>query len=256
MGNLRAKRVEKLEERRRKRSKRKHASANREIPEHERRLRWEVSSRHRRTEKTPRSAKHARSIINHRRHVGWLHRYSASRLIDAILYGDPFFGPPSETTELSRDTVEFVVYGAIHAQEEGMEHMATELTPAWAEVFEAGAQLRRLYGAIAPETFAEWVFRRIDLKERGATQEELQHFDRGKFEPLGITPVLERRAAGSDLFEITEEEANWRVSEHTVPLMQGDWGWELEKHLEEQLFEKRQSKALAEARALRSGSPG
>jgi hypothetical protein len=172
--------------------------------------------------------------------VGWLHRYSAESLIEAILYGDPLFGPPSETTELSRGTVEFVVYGAIHAQEEGMEHMAAELPPAWAEVFEAGAELRRLYGAIAPETFPEWVFRRIDLKERGATEEELQLSDRGKFEPLGITPALERRAAGSDLFEITEEEASWRLDEHTVSLMQGDWGWELEKHLQERLFEERQ----------------
>lgn len=256
MGNLRAKRVQKLEERRRKRSKRKHASASREIPEHERRLRWEVSSTHRRAEKTPRSAKHARSIIDHRRYVGWLHRYSAQSLIDGILYGDPFFGPPSETTELSRDSVEFVVFGAIYAGEGDMEHMAAELTPAWAELFEAGAQLRGLYGAIAPETFAEWVFQRIDLKERGATEEELQLFDRGKFEPLGITPALERRAAGCDLFEIREEEASWRLDEHTVSLMQGDWGWELEKHLEERLFEKRQSKALAEPRALRSGSPG
>ena len=241
MGNLRLKRVEKLEERRRKRSKKKHASASREIPEHERRLRWEVSSRHRRAEKTPQSAKCARSIIDHRRYVGWLGRYSAQGLIEAILYGDPFFGPPSETTELSRDTVEFVVYGAIHAGEEGMEHMTAELTPAWAEVFEAGAQLRRRYSSIAPETFAEWVFQRIDLKERGATEEELELFDRGKFEPLGITPAVEQRAAGSDLFEITEEEASWRVSEHTVPLMQGDWGWELEKRLqEERLFEERQ----------------
>jgi hypothetical protein len=63
VGELRLKRVEKLEERRRKRSKTKHASASREIPEHECRLRWEVSSRHRRAERMPRSAKHARSII-------------------------------------------------------------------------------------------------------------------------------------------------------------------------------------------------
>ena len=243
MGELRVKRVEKLEERRRKRSKRKHAGASREIPEHERRLSWEVSSRHRRAEKTPRSAKHARSIIDHRRYVGWLGRYSAESLIDAILYGDPFFGPPSETTKLSRGSVEFVVYGAIHAQEEGMEHMAAELTPAWAEVFEAGAQLRRLYGAIAPRTFAGWVFRRIDLKERGATQEELQLFDRGKCEPYGITPALERRAAGSDLLEITEAEASWRLDEHMAPLMQGDWGWEVEKHLQERLFEERQQES-------------
>ena len=269
MGNLRAKRVEKLEERRRKRSKKKHASASREIPEHERRLRWEVSSRHRRAETTPRSAKHARSIIAHRRYVGWLGRYSAQSLIDAILYGDPLFNPPSETTELSRDTVEFVVFGAIHAREEGTAHMRPELTPAWGAIFEGGAELRRLYGAIAPETFAEWVFQRIDLKERGATEEELHLFDRGKFEPLGITPALERRAAGSDLFEITEEEASWRLSEHTVPLKEGDWGWRLEKRLQERLLERRETTKkptrgtswraptrIAEARALRSGSPG
>ena len=239
MGELRLKRVEKLEERRRKKSKKKQAGTSKEISEHERRLSWEVSSRHRRAEKTPRSAKHARSIIDHRRYVGWLGRYSAESLIDAILYGDPFFGPPSETTKLSRGSVEFVVYGAIHAQEEGMEHMAAELTPAWAEVFEAGAQLRRLYGAIAPRTFAGWVFRRIDLMERGAPEEELERFDWGHCEPQGITLALEQRAAGPDQDLITEEEARWRVDEHMIHLMQNDWGWELEKHLD-RLFEERQ----------------
>jgi hypothetical protein len=239
VGELRLKRVEKLEERRRKRSKKKHAGASREIPKHDRRLSWEVSSRHRRAEKTPRSAKHARSIIDHRRYVGWLHRYSAESLIDAILYGDPFFNPPSETTELSRGSVEFVVYRAIHSGEEGMEHMAAELPPAWAATFEAGAEMCRLYGAIAPETFAGWIFQRIDLMERGAPEEELERFDRGHCEPQGITLALEQRAAGPDQDLITEEEARWRVDEHMVPLMQGDWGWEVEKHLD-RLFEERQ----------------
>jgi hypothetical protein len=240
VGELRAKRIEKLEQRRRKKSKKKRAGAsNREIPEHERRLSWEVSSRHRRAEKTPRSAKHARSIIDHRRYIGWLGRYSAESLIDAILYGDPFFNPPSETTELSRASVEFVVYRAIHAGDEGMEHMAAELPPAWAAAFEAGAEMRRLYGAIAPETFAGWIFRRIDLMKRGAPEEELERFDRGHCEPQGITLALEQRAAGPDQDLITEEEARWRVDEHMIHLMQGDWGWEVEKHLD-RLFEERQ----------------
>ena len=61
--------------------------------------------------------------------------------------------------------------------------MRPELTPAWGAIFEGGAELRRLYGAIAPETFAEWVFQRIDLKERGATEEELHLFDRVSSSP-------------------------------------------------------------------------
>ena len=51
--------------------------------------------------------------------------------------------------------------------------------------------------------------------------------------------ALEQRAAGPDQDLITEEEACWRVDEHMVPLMQGDWGWEVEKHLD-RLFEERQ----------------
>ena len=50
--------------------------------------------------------------------------------------------------------------------------------------------------------------------------------------------VLKQRAAGHDLELITEEEASWCVDEHMVPLMQGDWGWEVEKHLD-RLFEER-----------------
>jgi len=51
--------------------------------------------------------------------------------------------------------------------------------------------------------------------------------------------ALKQRAASPDLDLITEEEASWRVDEHMLPLMQGDWGWELEKHLD-RLFEERQ----------------
>ena len=51
--------------------------------------------------------------------------------------------------------------------------------------------------------------------------------------------ALKQRAASPDLDLITEEEASWRVDEHMVPLMQGgDWGWEVEKHLD-RLFEER-----------------
>ena len=64
-------------------------------------------------------------------------------------------------------------------------------------------------------------------------------FDWGRCEPYGITLALKQRAAGPDLDLITEEEASWRVAEHMVPLMQGDWGWEVEKHLD-RLFEERQ----------------
>jgi hypothetical protein len=51
--------------------------------------------------------------------------------------------------------------------------------------------------------------------------------------------ALEQRAAGPDQDLITEEEARWRVDEQMVPLMQGNWGWEVEKHLD-RLFEERQ----------------
>jgi hypothetical protein len=67
----------------------------------------------------------------------------------------------------------------------------------------------------------------------------LERFDWGRCEPQGITLALEQRAAGPDQDLITEEEARWRVDEHMVPLMQGDWGWEVEKHLD-RLFEERQ----------------
>jgi hypothetical protein len=67
----------------------------------------------------------------------------------------------------------------------------------------------------------------------------LERFDWGRCEPYGITLALEQRAAGPDQDLITEEEARWRVDEQMVPLMQGDWGWEVEKHLD-RLFEERQ----------------
>jgi hypothetical protein len=66
----------------------------------------------------------------------------------------------------------------------------------------------------------------------------LKRFDSGHCEPQDITLALEQRAAGPDQDLITEEEACWRVDEHMVPLMQGDWGWEVEKHLD-RLFEER-----------------
>jgi hypothetical protein len=200
------------------------------LTEHERRQRWVEDCKRRHAERMPPDAKRARSLIALLRLQSYLATMSADELTERILDWQPV--PEGGR---ARGTVECEVYRAIYHREEGTEHMV--LPEGWREAFDAGAEMRRLHGAIPPQTFAGWVFERISRMERGATEEELERFDRGHCEPHGITPALEERAVGPDHDSITKEEARWRVAESMAPLGQGDWGWQVETHLE-RLFEE------------------
>jgi hypothetical protein len=213
------------------------------LTEHEQRQSWLVRTGRRHAERTPPDAKHARSLIGLFRLQGYLATMSADELIERIIGWQP-----APEGGRARGTVECEVYRAIYHREAGTEHMIVP-RGGWREAFDAGAELRRLHGAIPPQTFAGWVFERISRMERGATEEELERFDRGCCEPHGITPELERCAVGPDHDSITqeEEEARWRIDEHMTPLIQGDWGWQVEQHLE-RLFEESDKSQEKESR--------
>jgi len=133
---------------------------------------------------------------------------------------------PSEIR--SRSVVTWEVMRSVWREEEGME--ALELPSEWCEAFEAGAQLRRLFGAIPPETVALWIVERRRQRERGATEEELKQLDTSCLVPHGITEELEERAVGPDADEMPEAEKKWRISEHVHDVFASSWGFQMHKH--------------------------
>ena len=105
-----------------------------------------------------------------------------------------------------------------------------ELPSEWCEAFEAGAQLRSLFGSIPPETVALWIVERRRQRERGATDQELKHLDTKCLVPHGITEELEELAVGPDADEISEAEKKWRISEYVHDVFASSWGLKMHEH--------------------------
>jgi hypothetical protein len=133
---------------------------------------------------------------------------------------------PPETR--SRSIVTWEVMRSVWREEEGLEGMG--LPGEWRETFEAGAHLRRLFGAMPPETVALWIAERGAREKEGATDEEVRRLDDSYAVPYGITVELEERAVGPDRGEISEAEKKWPIEEHVHDVLASPWGWEFHKH--------------------------
>ena len=181
-----------------------------------------------RRDATPKCAFHARSMIRWLAMIGKLPA-DAEALIERIM-DEPHdvsgYRQPPETR--SRSVVTWEVMRSVWREEEGMEAM--ELPSEWCEAFEAGAQLRRLFGAIPPETVALWIVERGRQRERGATEQELKHLDARQLASHGVTEELEELALGPDAEEISEPEKKWRILEHVHDIFASSWGFQMRKH--------------------------
>jgi hypothetical protein len=190
------------------------------VREREARREWVRSCEDLHAETTPQDALSARAAIRRLRQDGRLQEMDSAELVELIA---------SQGT-LSPNIVRLEVMRAIHNREPSMLHM--KLPSEWCEAFEAGAQLRRLSGAMPPETAALCIAERASLgrREGGATEEELKQLDTRYLEPHGITEELEERAVGPDADQISEAEKKWRISEHVHAVFISSWGWEVHKH--------------------------
>jgi hypothetical protein len=196
--------------------------------EEERFTDWQADAAITRRDATPKCAFHARSMIRWLAMIGKLPA-NAEALIERIM-AEPHdvsgYRQPPETR--SRSVVTWEVMRSVWREEEGMEPV--ELSSEWYEAFEAGEELRRLFGAIPPETVALWIVERRRQRERGATDEELKHLDASCLVPHGITEELEERAVGPDADEVSDAEKKWRISEHVHDVFASSWGFQMHKH--------------------------
>jgi hypothetical protein len=198
----------------------------------ERRSEWEARQRISYNEHQPRSVFRARDFIGHRQLIGWLSRYSAEDLIDAILFGDPRVGTRGETTELSPRMVEATVYRAIFDEEDGMAHMQAELPPAWADAFRAADEWRERLLSVPTAEAAVWVrAHRTLIKERG-TGDEMLALALKTVGPYGVTEELLERACGPDRDLLVGQEVHWMVySPIANVLCSSDWAWEIRERV-------------------------
>jgi hypothetical protein len=212
-----SRRVAKIEERRTPPKLRPRSEA-------QRRAYWEARQKRRYTEHQPRSVFHARDFINHRRLVGWLGRYNAESMIDAIV-GD---------TELSRPMVEHTVYRAIYDGEAGLQHMQTELPDKWADAFRAADEWREKLASVPVEVAAVWVrAHRTLIKERGSqARDEMLALDKKHMSPYGITEELLERVCGPDRDLLPAQEAHWMVYSPIAGVLRSDWAWEIQQRVE------------------------
>jgi hypothetical protein len=197
----------------------------------ERRAYWEARKRISYNEHRPYSVFRARDFINHRRHIGWLSRYSAESLIDAILFGDPRLGTRGETTELSRPMVEATVYRAIYDAEPGLEHMASEQPPAWADAFRAADEWRDRLASMPVAEAARWRVERGALVERGATTDEIIEHTAKRMAPFSITEALMKRVMGPDVVELSPEEREWLIYAPVADTLSSEWAWQVVEHI-------------------------
>jgi hypothetical protein len=192
----------------------------------ERRSEWEARQRISYNEHRPYSVFRARDFINHRRLIGWLSRYSAENLIDAILFGDPRLGTRGETTELSRPMVEATVYRAIYDVEPGLEHMASELPPAWADAFRAADEWRDRLLGMPIEAVAVWVRANRALMRPGM-EEEIVALAAKHMGPYGISEELLERVAGPDRNVHDGEEGHWMIYTPVADALCSKWAWKV-----------------------------
>ena len=116
---------------------------------------------------------------------------------------------------------------AVYYRESGTEDM--ECPGEWRESFEAGAELLRLYEAIPDEVIARGLleFAKIAEEDEEASEEWRKHYE----ESYGITSELIEAACGPDLEEITEDERQRRLEEHTASVLFGEKGYRVNRLL-------------------------
>jgi hypothetical protein len=197
----------------------------------ERRSEWEARRRISYNEHRPYSVFRARDFIDHRRLIGWLSRYSAENLIDAILFGDPRLGTRGETTELSRPMVEATVFRAIFDEEDGMAHMQAELPGPWREAFQAADEWRERLLSVPTAEVAVWVRAHRTLIKERATADEMLALALKTVGPYGITEEVLERVCGPDRDLLSGQEAHWLLYLPVSGVLRSDWAW----HVREQV---------------------
>jgi hypothetical protein len=184
---------------------------------------WQARARIRRNEQTPQDVKHARSLIALFRIQGSLAGESAERLLECIVsHPHDASGSGSEAGGRSLALIEAEFWRAVHAREEGLEHLA--LPPEWAEAFAAADEWRERMLAVPLEVLAHWVRAIRRLLERDA-EAEIDVLTAKHLGPYGIDLPLLEKAAGRDAGGLSPAEEAWMIHAPVADDLCSEWAW-------------------------------
>jgi hypothetical protein len=199
------------------------------LSEEERHERWLYRQRIRHRETTPKAAHHARDRLALFRLQGGLERIdSAETLIERVMVTTPAH------EERSRPVTEAVILRAIYDREPGLEHLAEQVPDVWRAAFAASDTLAQRFVSMPPAVTAKWWIESRILREREASEAEINEHAATYERPYGITEELLTPALGPDADLLTDEERHWMVGESIADAMLGEWGWAIEKQIVEQ----------------------
>ena len=184
---------------------------------------WQARARIRRNEQTPQDVKHTRCLVALFRIQGSLAGESAERLLERIAeHAYDASGSGSKAGSRSLALIEAEFWRAVHAREEGLEHL--ELPPEWAEVFAAADEWRERLLAVPLEALACWVRAIRCLLERDA-EAEIDALTAKHLGPYGIDLPLLEKAAGRDVGGLSPAEEAWMIHAPVADDLCSEWAW-------------------------------
>lgn len=220
MGDLRSRRLERLEDARERRTPQGAPPGSAEDRKKER---WLSAARVRRSNAThSRAELHAHDVFRVLRKQGELDGMD----IEGVRARIKGWRPP-----LDGHAVDRVTARAAHDGEAVAEGLACP--PEWRNAFEAAERVLERYLAAPPEAFAELYFETRAWEDVDGEEEEdrlSEPMVRG-LGRLGITEEREREAVGPDVYEIPEEEYERRVAEILADFYCGEKGYQVSREI-------------------------
>ncbi len=192
--------------------------------EQEEKERWLARARlKRRDELSEPDADRTRSLIALFRTQNILEEMDEEELIERCLTWQP---EPEKGRH--RSTIEREVYLAIYRGEQGTGHM--KCSEEWRKAFDAGDALLRQYEAIPDEVLASGYVELGNLSNEN--EEEYSRWKELYYDDYGFTEALVEVACGPDAAEVSEDENQRRLEEHTASALYGEKGYRIRRLME------------------------
>jgi hypothetical protein len=200
--------------------------------EAERRSYWEARQKISRNEQTPPDVKHARSMIALFRLQGYLSKWTAAELIEAVVSRPhDAAGVGSEVEGRSLSLIESEVWRAVHDGGPDVEHLAGELPPEWADALAAADEWRERLTSMPIADLARWQVEHGALVERGASTDEIIEHAAERMGPFGISEELMERVMGPDVAENSPKEGAWLIYAPVADALCSEWAWQVVEHV-------------------------
>jgi hypothetical protein len=199
--------------------------------EEERRERWLWRQRDARRELTPKTVYHVGSMIRWLRMVGKIPA-NVEALIERILEAPDASGYRQAPEERSPAVTEAEVWRAVHNREPGLEHLAAEMPPEWADAFRAADEWRDKLLSMPLEAVARWVIanRRL-MDQEEATGEKIVALAAAHMGPYGIDEPLLERVASPARGVHDAEAGGWMIHAPVADDLCSEWAWRVAERI-------------------------